>query len=151
MDIDRSIQGGVLNLHDAFLNASLAKKLMSETPLFNDPILLYSATDRGRLERMWIGFLAVLVESWHSEQMLPVREFVNSITKTESLTELLRRGRRDGSIEKMMETRHYMFHRDQRELLDKGREGPIGGLEYHCELHNTFADILLAAVKELPQ
>lgn len=139
---------GLLNLHDAFLNCSLIKKLMSTLPIENDPDL-FPSSDRARLERLWVASLAVLVESWSSTQMIPVVAYLKKNVDTNELVKILREGRSKKITDKMIETRHYMFHRDKRKYWDPGRSGPIGNLRYNLKLHSCFSDVLLDAFKSL--
>jgi hypothetical protein len=144
--MDKEIKSGLLNLHDAFLNAALMEREKWAAPLDSDPEKFH-ISDHGRFERMWVTFLYVLVESWNSSQMTAVRAHVESIVSTSELTSVLDAGRVDGSLAKMRDTRHYMCHRDQREYWDDGRLAVCGQLEYHVKLHAAFSRVLLTAVK----
>ena len=138
---------GLMNLHDAFLNASLVQDRMWKEPLEKDPHL-FPISDRARFERLWVGLLAVLVESWHSPNMRQTHEYVKQVTDTTQLTDLLRKSRKNGHYDKMVECRHYMFHRDKRKYWDDGRKAPFGGLRFHRSLHVAFSRVLLAAVRK---
>lgn len=138
----------IANLHDAFLNVSLLRKKMHESPIVDNPEL-FTLSDRGRFERMWIALLCVLVESWKSGQMRPARKFVASKVDTDELEGLLRQGKKDGSLRKMKETRHYMFHRDTRKYWDIGRISVVGQLEYNERLHQAFSRVLHEAMRTI--
>jgi hypothetical protein len=81
--------------------------------------------------------------------MKDVRDYVSSKISVDELTELIERGKNDGSINKMIKTRHYIAHRDKREYWDTGRLSVLGQLEYHVKLHNTFSEIFLIAMREM--
>lgn len=148
MKADKEIYMGLMNLHDAFLNASLLKDRMDKSPLVKD-IKVFDATDRARFERMWVASLSVLIEAWNSSQMSRIREYVASKVPIDELITLLRHGRKDGSLDKMRETRHYMFHRDERKYWDDGRLAVCGQLEFHLKVHRAFSRVLLVALSEM--
>jgi hypothetical protein len=109
---------GLLNLHDAFLNAELvATRMRRETDLGNAGTLgnamAATALPRFRFERLWIALLAVLVESWRSPTMAPVHEYVESVADTSELERLLSAYQETGMLERIKCCRHYMFHRDR--------------------------------------
>jgi hypothetical protein len=79
--------------------------------------------------------------------MAPVVSHIRQTTDIGELTRLLRTGEKDGSISQVRETRHYTFHRDEREYWDDGRFGPVGNLEYNTVLHNAFSHVLLNAIR----
>ena len=118
------VKKGLLNLHDAFLNAALPEREKWRAPIEEDPEKFHMS-DHGRLERMWVTLLYVLVEAWESAQMAPVRTYVESVTPIIELTSLLRAGKADGSLRKMRHSRDYMCHRDRREILGRWS---VGGL-----------------------
>ena len=152
MNLDQKIYMGLGNLHDVFLNASLIKKHMDNSPVESATergAEVFLASDRGRFERMWVAFLYVLVEAWESDNMKEVRDYVSSKISADELTELIEQGEKDGGINKMRDTRHYIAHRDKREYWDSGRLSVLGQLEYHVKLHNTFSKILLVAMREM--
>jgi hypothetical protein len=134
---------GLMNLHDAFLNASLQRREMLRAPIVDDPAAFHFS-DRGRFERAWAAFLYVLVESWRAKTMGAVRELVGSCTDVSKLETLLEEGDRIGAIERLQEVRHYMAHRDRREYWDKGRLGVLLQLDYNERLHMAFSEVLLA-------
>lgn len=136
---------GLLNLHDAFLNASVVQVRMLEAHVETNAALFH-ASDRARLERLWVTLLAVLIEAWQASQMRPVRDYIASVASVGTLVGLLRQSRKDGHDDKLTECRHYMFHRDRRQYWDDGRASPIGELEFHLRLHQAFSDVLLAAM-----
>jgi hypothetical protein len=144
--IDIEIKKGLLNLHDAFLNADIMQREKWDAPVEQDPEKFH-VSNHGRFERMWITFLYVLVEAWQSPQMAPVRAYIQSVVPLDELAHLLRAAAADGSLAKMSETRHYMCHRDRRKYWDDGRLAVCGQLEFHIKLHASFSQVLLAAMK----
>ena len=147
MKLDQDIFMGIGNLHDVFLNASLIKKHMDESPLLKGEEFLVS--DRGRLERIWVAFLYVLIEAWESSQMKRIRKYIASKVSLDELTTLIQERKEDGSIAKMREARHYMAHRDKREYWDIGRLSVLGQLTFHVKLHQAFSRVLLTAMQEI--
>lgn len=139
------IRLGLLNLHDAFLNASLMRDHMIKEPIAQDPRHFLTA-DRARLERLWVALLAVLVESWLSGQMRPVVEYIKTVTDVTEVETLLRDADKDGRHKKMVACRHYMFHRDRRKYWDEGRFSPIGELDFYSALHAAFSVVLHRAL-----
>jgi len=81
--------------------------------------------------------------------MRQVREYVASKVSIDELSALLHQGRKDGSLDKMRETRHYMFHRDKRKYWDNGRLAVCGQLEFHLKVHQAFSRVLLAVFSEM--
>lgn len=150
MNPDKEVFMGLMNLHDAFLNSSLLKHYMIKSPLVGD-VNEFDATDRARFERMWVAFLSVLIEAWNSSQMRRVREYVASKVPIDELSALLRQGEKEGSLDKMRETRHYMFHRDKRKYWDDGRLAVCGQLEFYLRVHQAFSRILLAVFKKMEE
>ena len=148
MKADKDIFMGLMNLHDAFLNTSLLKERMDKSPLLKD-VNIFTLTDRARFERMWVASLSVLIEAWNSSKMRRVREYVASKVPIDKLTALLRQGQKNGSLNKMRETRHYMFHRDKRKYWDDGRLAVCGQLEFHLKIHQAFSRILIVALSEM--
>jgi len=148
--MDETVRMGVLNVHDAFLQASLVKKYMENSSVVADPMEFF-VSDRGRFERLWVALLYVLVEAWCSDQMVRVREFCRSIISLDELDSLLERGQKEGLLSKMRETRHYVCHRDRRKYWDDGRTGPVGSLDYNSKLHDAFSRVLLATIRAVPR
>jgi hypothetical protein len=111
-----------------------------------DPTLWF-ASNRARLERSWVTFLNVLVESWRSAQMKEVRSYIASVISTAGLDATLLEGDSSGDLTKMRATRDYMCHRDRREYWDPGRLAVLGRLEFHDRLHMEFSKLLLAAMR----
>lgn len=148
--INSEIRSKLANLHDAFLNASLQFDRMQKSPIENDPNNpnKFMLSDRGRFERAWLAFLYVLFEAWESEQMKDARELVLSLNPETDLTALIEQGRKDGSINKLREVRHYMCHRDKREYWDEGRMA-VFNLEYNIKLHNAFGRALRLTIEKL--
>jgi hypothetical protein len=148
MNLDKEVFMGLMNLHDAFLNASLLRSVMRRSPIVNNA-RLFEVSDRGRFERLWVATLYVLVEAWNSPQMRPIREFIASKVDIEQLNSILRQGAKDGNLRKMEDTGHYMFHRDKRKYWDNGRLSVCGQLEYHESLHMAFSHVLLSVLNEI--
>jgi hypothetical protein len=148
--IDSEIKLGLLNLHDAFLNADLSLRQKWAAPIDPDPEK-FPISDHGRFERIWVMFLYVLFESWESRQMRIVRDYVGSVASLAELTGLIRSGKQKCSFKKMKATRDYMCHRDQRKYWDDGRLAVCGQLEYHMQLHQAFSEVLLQAFRKLNQ
>ena len=144
--MDDETKLGLLNLHDAFLNAALMGREKWNAPVDPDPNR-FLICDHGRFERLWVTFLCVLIESWRSSQMAKVRDYVASVTPVDELTKLLDTGQADGSLARMREVRNYMCHRDRRKYWDDGRLVVVGQLDYHMKVHAAFSEVLLAAVR----
>ncbi len=139
---------GLTNLHDAFLNASLTRNRMLKEPLDSDPTTFHMS-DRARFERLWIALLAVLVEAWRSPQTRPVVDYIASVANVDNLVLTLDQMRSTGQQGKMVQCRHYMFHRDRREYWDEGRVAPAGNLEVYTKLHQSFGTVLLVALRAM--
>jgi hypothetical protein len=139
----RRLTMGLMNLHDAFLTASLAKVVMDGSPLVSGDAEVFTMSDRGRAERLWVALLAVLVEAWDSGKMREVRDFVRAATDTSTLIGLVREARKT----KMREVRGYMFHRDERGYWDAGRTAVFGQLGFFTRLHEAFSVVFRAAMK----
>lgn len=144
--MDDEIKLGLLNLHDAFLNAALMEREKWNAPVDPDPNRFHIC-DHGRFERLWVTFLYVLIEAWRSTQMAKVRDYVASVTPVDELTTLLDTGQADGSLARMYEARNYMCHRDRRKYWDDGRLAVCGQLDYHMKVHAAFSKVLLAALR----
>ncbi|MGH8658924.1 MAG: hypothetical protein ACREV4_10765 [Gammaproteobacteria bacterium] len=142
---DESIRTALANLHDAFLNASVVRRLMLVSPIEADPERAHYS-DRFRLERLWLALLAVLIEAWHAKQMRGAREFLSSVTNTDDLVSLIRQARKAPHRRALFQTRHYMFHRDEREYWNEGRYALYGTLEFNLRLHEAFSAVLLAGL-----
>jgi len=140
--ISVEVKTGLLNLHDAFLNAEIARREKWKSPIDQD-VEKFHISDHGRFERMWVMFLYVLVEAWESGQMATVRAFTESVSPVGELNGLVSAGKADGSLTKMRNTRDYMCHRDRRKYWDNGRRAVYGQLEYHTKLHEAFSRVLL--------
>lgn len=136
----------LMNLHDAFLNADLQLAGMNSSPLVPDPEE-FTVSPRGRFERTWVMFLAVLVEAWESEEHAPAREWARSAVPTGRLDALLAQDRTSGPLKANWETRSYMCHRDRREYWDIGRTGVAhSGLAFNLKLHQAFGEVIEAAL-----
>jgi hypothetical protein len=152
MNLNQNIFMGLMNLHDVFLNVSLMKKHMDNSPIettTEESAEFFLISDRGRFERIWVACLYVLIEAWESDNNKELRDYIASKVPVVELTELIEQGKKDGSLNKMKNTRHYIAHRDTREYWDIGRLSVLGQLEFHWKLHNAFSEILLAAMREM--
>jgi len=136
------------NLHDVFMNASVVKRAMDQAPI-PDEDAQWHYHDRGRLERLWVALLAVLIEAWHADQMKPAREYLATVTNIDELVRLLREARKTDNFKRLQTNRSYMFHRDEREYWDEGRLGPIGHLDFHVALHSEFSRVLLVGLRSI--
>jgi len=92
--MDSEIRLGILNLHDAFLNAAIMAREKWNAPVDKDPEKFHYS-DHARFERMWTMFLYVLVEAWQSARMAPVRAYVGTMIPTGELNRLLKLGETD--------------------------------------------------------
>jgi hypothetical protein len=102
----------------------------------------FTRSERGRLERLWITFLMVLVEAWESTPE-SVRGKIGQLTDLAPLAILLQR---EDQLAKLRGVRDYMVHRDVRQYWDEGRTAMAGELPFYSQLHNEFSRILLAAL-----
>ena len=132
-----------MNLHDVFLNASLARSCMLHSPLVPSAEE-FTLSDRGRFERMWVTFLYVLVEAWRAPLTAGGKAYMESASPTREIDELIAQGDADGSLAKMRHVRDYMCHRDRRDYWDAGRTDVAGQLLYHEALHGAFSQAFLA-------
>ena len=133
-----------MNLHDVFMNASLCMSKMLKAPLTGNTPEEFTASDRGRFERMWITSLYVLVEAWRAEAMSPGKVYIESITPIDQIDSLIEQAKNDDSLTKMRKVRDYMCHRDKREYWDPGRTDVAGQLLFHKALHNAFSQVFLS-------
>jgi hypothetical protein len=108
----------------------------------------FTMSDRGRLERMWITCLYVLIEAWRSPVGAMAKSYMKSKTDLMGVEEIISKGENEGSISKMRNVRDYMCHRDKREYWDAGRIDVAGQLDYHEALHRQFSDVFLEAFKQ---
>ena len=141
------IRMGVANLHDVFLNASLQRRCMDNSPLEKD-VKFFHMSDRARFERIWVTFLYVLVEAWLSRPMAPVREHISKVVDCSRLDSMIAELSSEGELAKMGEVRNYMCHRDRREYWDAGRIAVAGLLPKHSALHDAFGATLLEAMRQ---
>lgn len=146
--MDSETRLGLLNLHDAFLNADLMERAKWAASIERDPNKFH-VSDHGRFKRAWVTFLYVLVEAWRSDHMAKVRAYVASVASLDELTALLDAGQADGRLRKMYQTRSYMCHRDRRRYWDDGRLAVCGQLDYHVKVHAAFSRVLLGAIQQL--
>jgi len=138
------------NLHDVFLNASIAKRVMERTdidPRFTDDATLIA--DRFRLERIWVMLLAVLSEAWQSQRFGDLRSWLASLTDVATLGRMIQEDNRRPAHQRIVEVRNYMAHRDQRSFWDAGRMGPVGQYDWNSKLHAEFSRVLLVGLRNL--
>ena len=150
LDIARAIY----NLHDVFLSAALLKTLMVDARMYLDATRMvrqdesvqitdFTRSPRGRLERLWVTFLVVLVEAWERAAE-SVRGQISSLTNTDRLDALLQQ---KDLLAKLHDVRHYMAHRDVRDYRGPARYAHVAGeLRFCLELHDEFQRVLSAAV-----
>lgn len=140
-----TLRGDLLNIHDAFLNVSLQRSLMLRSSMDGvNTAEEFLMSDRGRFERTYVAFLAVLIEAWCSARTQAAREAIAKRVATQSIDETLEKARRSGAIDKMRSIRGYMFHRDQREYWDSGRV-VVAELQWvHEEIFEAFSRAFLA-------
>lgn len=100
-------------------------------------------SDRGRFERTYIAFLAVLIEAWSSEGAKTVLDTIASHVSTQRLQDLLSQARRSGVLDTMRSIRGYMFHRDEREYWDIGRIAVVQLNGVHEEIYSAFSEMFL--------
>ena len=131
-----------MNLHDVFLNASLCRSKMMQSPVKNSAEE-FTMSDRGRFERMWITFLYVLIEAWLSPIGAMAKSYMGSKTDLSEVDDIISKGKEDGCISKMRNVRDYMSHRDKRDYWDAGRIDVAGQLGYHNSLHSKFSKAFL--------
>jgi hypothetical protein len=145
---DAFVREGIASLHDVFLNASVLRNRMIAAPVERDPrdLMWFLATDKGRLERLWIMELYVLVEAWQSKLMAPVKGRLAAVVDLSELKALLKLRTRDNTLEGMRDVRDYMVHRDKKRYWDLGRTAQIGGLAEHESMHQAFGRMLLRAI-----
>ena len=148
VQVKEGIRLGLLNLHDAFLNASLMKKQMEIAPIEADPTRFH-ASDRARSERLWVALLAVLIEAWDAKESKSIRNYIASVTPTTDLVDLLRQAKRSGRYDKILKCRHYAAHRGKKAYWDDGRLAPIGELQFNLKLHEEFSKVLLTAMRSI--
>ncbi len=141
-----SVAESFMNLHDVFMNASVIKRAMDQAPI-PDKDVQWHYHDRGRLERLWVALLAVLIEAWHADQMKAARDCLATVTDTGDLVRLLREARKTDHLRRLQANRAYMFHRDERKYWDEGRLGPIDHLEFHVAIHTEFSKVLLIGLR----
>lgn len=146
--VNQKLAMDVANLHDVFMNASVVKRAMDVSPI-PAHAEQFHFSDRGRLERLWIALLQVLIEAWHSKQLREAREHIMSATDASALVQLLREAGGSEHRQRLQENRGYMFHRDKRKYWDAGRMGPVGHLEFHTRLHLEFSRVLLAGLQSV--
>jgi len=65
--------------------------------------------------------------------MKDVVQLISESIDIKELTFTLRQGRKEGHLNQMNKTRHYMFHRDKRKYWDDWRIDPAGNLKYQQE------------------
>ncbi len=134
------------NLHDVFLNASLQRDRMLQSPMTQSPEE-FLMSDRGRFERTWLTFLYVLVECWRSKHMTAARDYIRSVVPNCGIDDLLNEGEAKSLVGRLRDVRDYMCHRDRRQYWDEGRWAVAHGLQYNMRLHSEFGRVLLMALQ----
>ncbi|MBN1362339.1 MAG: hypothetical protein JW993_17220 [Sedimentisphaerales bacterium] len=136
------------NLHDVFLNATVCRSNMLKAPIVED-VEAFLASDRGRLERVWVMFLYVLIEAWRSRAMRATKSYMVARAPdfVQNIDRLIAEGEKNGNIERMRSIRDYMCHRDRRRYWDAGRVDVAGQLIYHEAICQGFSEAFLEVVK----
>jgi hypothetical protein len=141
----RRLRDDVVNIHDAFLNTSLQRSRMLRSSMEGvDSPQDFFMSDRGRFERTYIAFLAVLIEAWCSPAAQTVRDTIASRVPTQPVDQLLARERRFGVLDRIRSIRGYMFHRDERQYWDVGRVAVAQLHRAHEEIYSAFSAMFLA-------
>lgn len=145
MGVPRRVRDDVLNIHDAFLNTSLQRSRMLRSSMedIKTPQDFFMS-DRGRFERTYVAFLAVLIEAWCSPSAQTGRDAIASRVSTQALEQLLTQARRAGALDKIRSIRAYMFHRDQRQYWDVGRVAVATLQGTHEKIYSAFSQMFLA-------
>jgi hypothetical protein len=86
-----------MNLHDVFLNASLCRSKMMHSPIAKGAEE-FTTPDRGRLERMWVTFLYVVIEAWRSPIRTMAKSYMGAKTDLNVVEELISKGKNEGNI-----------------------------------------------------
>lgn len=140
----------LLNFHDTVMNADLLMGCMAAEPVAHEDEALVER--RWRFERLWLAMLYVVLESWRSKQMAPVRALVDSIVGTDELERLIADGDAAGRVANLRHVRDYMCHRDRRDYWE-GRLAAIaqGALQLHLGLQREFNRVTLLTMRHLNQ
>ena len=149
-DKPEAIQGEYWNLHDAFVNVELMRKLMYEAPVEGGPLadpVQFFHSYRGRFERLYIGLLWVVIEAWQRRR--EVRAFCAARASLDEVVAVLREAESAGGLKAMKAVRDYTFHRDKREYWDPGRVGAVGYMHIHEGLYQAFSRMFIAVNKAL--
>lgn len=129
------------NLHEAFLNAVLQHKYwVDATDQSRDP------HDVERFRRMWIAFLAVLIEAWRSRQMQPGVAYMRGLTSCAHLEMSLAQGEKDGLVAWMTAVRDHVFHLNMSSRPTVGRHGGSAS-DGPERLYQAFSETFLAAME----
>ena len=101
----RQAERDVWNLHDVFLTALLMRSQMEGSPIDRtsgfEGIKRFFASDRGRLERLYVAFLFVLVEAWLSRSMGGARALVNEASPDNGIVSMIRDLKKSGALDRM--------------------------------------------------
>lgn len=129
------------NLHEAFLNAVLQHRYWADARNHSR-----NPNDVERFRRMWIGFLAVLIEAWRSRQMQPGVAYMQRLTSCAKLETLLAQAEKDGLVAWMTSVRDLVFH------LNRSPRPAVGVLALSAsdgpeELYQAFSEAFLAAME----
>lgn len=145
LGMPRRLRDDILNIHDAFLNTSIQRSRMLRSGVVGvDSQQDFFASDRGRLERTYVAFLAVLIEAWCSPAAQAAREAIASSVPVQPVEELLAHARRAGVLDRIRSIRGYMFHRDERQYWDVGRVAVAQLHGAHEQIYSAFSAMFLA-------
>ena len=140
----RRLRDDILNIHDAFLDASLQRSRMLQSSMEGvDSPQDFFMSDRGRFERTYVAFLAVLIEAWGSPAAQAVRDAIASRVPIQPVEGLLAHGRRSGVLDRIRSIRGYMFHRDERQYWDVGRVAVAQLHGAHEQIYSAFSAMFL--------
>lgn len=138
----------LLNFHDTVMNANLLMGCMTAERVAHEDEALVER--RWRFERLWLAMLYVVLESWRSKQMAPVRALVDSVVGTDELERVIADGEAAGRVANLRSVRDYMCHRDRRDYWE-GRLAAIaeGALQFHLGLQREFNRVTLLTMRRL--
>jgi hypothetical protein len=144
----RTDRDDFLNLHDAFMNASLQRSRMLRSSMQGvDGPEEFFMSDRGRFERTYAAFVAVLVEAWAARRYGALRSLIGTLVSTDEVNAALLEARKGGGLERLRAIRGYMFHRDERQYWDYGRVAVVDLGGVHERLYWAFSRMFLAVFR----
>ena len=96
--------------------------------------------------------LCVVLESWRSPHMAPVRKLTDRVVGNDELERVIAEGEAAGRIANLRQVRDYMCHRDRRDYWG-GRLAAIapGALDFHLRLQRAFNRLSLLTLRGLNQ